>query len=336
MSDWKSLLKADPIDWLLEKNNPSVRYFTLTDILEKPGDDPVVKETKKEIMKIGVVPKVLDRQEYGGYWGNPRDFYIRSKYRGTVWQLIILAEYGVDVRNRRIKKACEFIFKYSQDLMSGGFSYKSSKISTGGCHNGVIPCLTGNMVWSLIRFGYLGDKRIKHGIDFITNYQSFDDGIDKEPKGWPYDKFERCWGKHTCHMGVVKTLKALAEIPANKRSKDVKNKIKKGTEYILKHHVYKRSHDLNLISKPEWIQLGFPLMWKTDILEILEILTKLGCRDRRMQEALDLLISKQDDQGKWKLESTFNGRFQVNIEKKGKPSKWITLNALRILKRFCN
>ena len=334
MSDWKSLLKADPIEWLLEKDNPSVRYFTLTDILGKPGNDPVVKKTKEEIMKIGVVPKILDRQEDGGYWGNPGDFYIRSKYKGTVWQLIILAEYGVDVRDRRIKKACEFIFKCSQDIISGGFSYKSSKIGTGGSHNGVIPCLTGNMVWSLIKFGYLEDKRVKHGIECITNYQRFDDGIYKSPKGWPYDKFERCWGKHTCHMGAVKALKALVEIPASKRSKDIKNTIKKGAEYILKHHIYKRSHNLNLISKPELIQLGFPLIWKTDILEILEILTKLGYRDKRMQEALDLLISKQDDQGKWKLESTFNGRVLVNIEKKGKPSKWVTLNAIKVLKRI--
>jgi len=75
-------------------------------------------------------------------------------------------------------------------------------------------------------------------------------------------------------------------------------------------------------------------MWRIDALEILEILTKLGYRDERMQEAVDLVISKQDNQGRWILESTFNGRFQVNIERKSKPSKWITLNALRVLKRF--
>jgi hypothetical protein len=27
---WKSLLKADATEWLLEENNPSVRYFALT------------------------------------------------------------------------------------------------------------------------------------------------------------------------------------------------------------------------------------------------------------------------------------------------------------------
>jgi hypothetical protein len=75
-------------------------------------------------------------------------------------------------------------------------------------------------------------------------------------------------------------------------------------------------------------------MYQDDALEGLGILTKLGYRDERMREAVDLVISKQDSLGRWKLESTFNGRFQVNIERKGENSKWITLNALKALKRY--
>jgi len=103
---------------------------------------------------------------------------------------------------------------------------------------------------------------------------------------------------------------------------------------MLTHHIHRRSHDLTRVSKPGWLRFGFPLMYQTDVLEILAILTKLGCRDKRMREATDLVISKQDDQGRWKLENTYNGRFQVDIEQKRKPSKWITLNALRVLKRL--
>jgi hypothetical protein len=103
---------------------------------------------------------------------------------------------------------------------------------------------------------------------------------------------------------------------------------------MLRHHIYKRSHDLSRVSKPSWLRFGFPLMYQTDALEILGILTKLGYKDERMQETVDLVISKQDVQGRLKLESTFNGRFQVNIERKGELSKWITLNALKALKRF--
>jgi hypothetical protein len=53
-----------------------------------------------------------------------------------------------------------------------------------------------------------------------------------------------------------------------------------------------------------------------------------------MKDAVDILISKQENDGKWILERTFNGRFLTNIEQKGKPSKWITLNALKVLKRY--
>jgi hypothetical protein len=75
-------------------------------------------------------------------------------------------------------------------------------------------------------------------------------------------------------------------------------------------------------------------MYQTDVLEILGILTSLGCKDERMQEAVDLVLSKQDDKGMWKLENTFNGRFQTSIEQKGDSSKWVTLNALKALKNF--
>lgn len=110
--------------------------------------------------------------------------------------------------------------------------------------------------------------------------------------------------------------------------------IENGVEYLLKHHIHKRSHDLNRVSKPGWLRFGFSLMYQTDVLEILGILTKLGYRDERMQEAIDLVVSKQDEKGRWILESTFNGRFQTNIEQKSKPSKWITLKALKTLKRY--
>jgi hypothetical protein len=333
MSNWRSVLRADPTGWLLEKDNPSVRYFTLTEILDKPESDREVEEAKDEIMKIGVVPEILAKQSDEGYWDAPKKFYT-AKYKGTVWQLIILAELGADGKDERITKACEFILENSQDNESGGFSVAVSARMGGGRHSEVVPCLTGNMVWSLIRFGYLEDPRAERGIDWITTYQRFDDGIEDPPEGWPYDRYEICWGKHTCHMGVVKALKALAEIAPDRRSADVKNTVERGVEYMLAHHIHKRSHDLTRVSKPGWLRFGFPLMYQTDVLEILAILTKLGYRDERMQEAMDLVICKQDNQGRWKLQNTYNGRFQVDIEQKGQPSKWITLNALRVLKRL--
>jgi hypothetical protein len=333
MGDWKSVLKANPVDWLLEKDNPSVRYFALSRILDKPHDSSEVQAAKNEIMVTGVVSKILAKQADEGYWEAPEKFYT-AKYKGTVWQLIILAELGADGQDERVKKACEFILANSQDRKSGGFSAWLSVRVGGGRYSGVLPCLTGNMVWSLIRLGFLGDPRVKRGIEWIAKYQRFDDGEAYPPKIWPYEKATSCFGNHSCHMGVVKALKALAEIPAEKRSAAVVDSIERGVEYMLKHHIYKRSHDLSKVSKPSWLRFGFPLMYQTDVLEILGILARLGCKDPRMQEAVDLVVSKQDEQGRWKLESTFNGRFQTSIEQKGDSSKWVTLNALQVLKKF--
>jgi hypothetical protein len=334
MESWKSYLSADPTEWLLEKNNPSVRFFTLHDLLGKPWTDPEVTEAKQDIMKTGVVPAILAKQKKEGYWEEPERFY-SAKYKGTVWQLMILAELGADKHNDNILKACEFILVSSQDLKSGGFAYSTSMKQGGGRHSEVVPCLTGNLVWSLIRLGYLDDSRVQHGITWITTYQRFDDGIQESLKGWPYDRLKTgCLGKHTCHMGAVKTLKALAEIPEKKRSDAVKQTIEKGVEYLLLHHVFKSSHNLNRVPKPGWLKFGFPLMYQTDALEILGILTQLGYKDERMQEAIDVVISKQDNKGRWMLENTFNGRYHVDIEQKGKPSKWITLHTLRVLKQW--
>jgi hypothetical protein len=296
-------------------------------------DDPEVMDVKEKIMEIGVVPKILAKQDKKGYWEDPRQFY-NAKYKGTVWQLLILAELGADGDDRRVKNACEFIFNNSQDHDSMGFSIEHAVKLGGGRKSMVIPCLTGNMTWSLIRLGYQNDPRVQKAIEYITKYQRFDDGEGKRPTGWPYERFKSCFSKHTCHMGAIKALKALAEIPDDSRSKDVKETIKKGVEYFLIHHIHKRSHDLDKVAKPGWLKFRFPQTYPTDALEILGVLTKLGVKDPRMQEAMDVILSKQDDQGRWILESTFNSKFQVNIEVKGKSSKWITLNALRVIKRF--
>ncbi len=324
--------QADPVDWLLEESNPSVRYLALTNLLGRKETHPEVRRARAEIMSTGVVPRILARQ-VDGAWNGPGRFY-RDKYKGTAWQLITLAEHAADGRNAQIKAAGEYLLRCSQDTESGGFSYDQRKGEAGGLHGEVIPCLTGNMVWSLLRLGFGNDARVRRAIGWITTYQRFDDGAAAKPTGWPYDRYEMCWGKHSCHLGVVKSLKALSAIPARGRNAAIRRVISEGCEYLLAHHVYKRSHDLTRVSKPGWLKLQFPLMYQTDILEVADILLALGIKDRRMDEAIEVIASKQGEGGRWSLENTFNGRFWVSIEKKGMPSKWITYRALRVLKRF--
>jgi len=327
------IIDHETLNWLLEKENPSVRYFTLSRLLRAHEDEKTTLDAKNEIMISGIVPKILKKQNEVGYWGDPKKFYT-DKYRGTVWQLMILAELGADGKNEQIKKACEFILQNSQEIVDHGFSYYRSEKSGGGLASGVIPCLTGNMVWSLIRLGYFQDQRVQAGIDWICKYQRSDDGTDHPPKGYPYDRYEMCWGRHSCHLGVVKCLKALSAIDPDKRNEKVKAKIDELSEYFLVHHIFKRSHDLTKISRKGWLNLGFPLMYQSDILEILGILIDLGFHDPRMQEAIEILHSKQNSNKRWKLENTFNSKMIENIEQKGKNSKWITQKATYILMNF--
>ena len=333
MEHWKSLLRADPTDWLLEPDNPSVRYLTLTRLLGEPESSRPAKAARRAIMSEGAVPFILAKRGEGG-WNPPGRFY-RDKYRGAVWQLIVLAEHFADGSDPRIRAACEEILDQSQEPLQSGFSYDTSKSQGGGLASGVIPCLTGNMVFSLIRLGRLEEERVRKAVDWIARFQRFDDGEGGPPAGAPYDRYEMCWGSHSCHMGVVKSIKALAEIPADQRTPEVAQTIGRGCDYLLAHHIFRRSHDLTKVSKPGWLKLQFPLMYQTDILEVSLLLAALGYRDERMQEAVDRILEKQGPDGRWKLEASFNGRFQVDIETKGQPSKWITFRALDLISQYC-
>ncbi len=323
-------VKDGTVEWLLEGSAPSVRYETLVYLLGRPEDGPDVREAKTDIMRTGMVPEILEKMRTDEYNKTLPRFY-RDKYCGLVWQLIILAELRADGEDEVIKKYCEYILSNSQEE-EGGFSFDASA-KGGGRKGGVIPCLTGNMAFSLIRLGYLHDERVQKAIGWMAKYQRYDDG-DSAPSGSFYERYEMCWGRHSCHMGVVKTLKAFSEIPPEERTPEVKESIEQGVKYLLKHRIYKKSHELTAVSKPGWQRFTFPLMYQTDALEILLILTKLGIRDERMDEAVELVASKQNKTGRWAAASSpLRGKSLVAMDKE-QQDKWITLRALEVLKSY--
>ena len=318
------------INWLLEEENPSVRYFTLTGLLGKKEDDTEVRIAGKAIMETGAVPQLLSLQNDDGSWREPAAFY-DDKYHGTVWTLLLLAELGADPQDERVRKACEFILSHSRHE-DGGFSVKESKVTHTGLSGTVIPCLTGNMAWSLIRLGYADDLRTADAISWIVRNQRADDGMERVPEGDTEKRlFSACFGRHTCHMGAAKALKALAAVPPEMRNPEICRKTDELAEYFLIHHLYKKSHNLNEIARPGWLKLSFPLMYQSDLLELLTTFSELGIKDPRLDDALILLLKKRGPDGKWLLESSVNGKMNVQIEKKGLPSKWITLRAMKVL-----
>jgi hypothetical protein len=331
MSEWKSFLKNNTLEWLLEENNPSVRYFTLIDLLDKNKNSAEVKEAKLKIMTEGSIPIILNKQKPGGYWGEGLSTFYLPKFRATFWTLFTLALLAADGEDKRIRQTCEYVIEHSLHKDCGAFTFPHKD---GREH--ILPCLTGILHFSLIRFGLLDDPRVQRGIDFIVKYQRFDDGDGNEPRGWPYNtgnqKGKSCWGRHTCHDGVIGCLLALSEIPKTRRTKEIEFILKQASEHMLKHHIYKRSHDLGKISIPNWLNLGLP--FNSDFLGVLLLLADLGYKDRRMQDALDLLLSKQNENGRWVMEKNYYRKLHTEIERKGQESKWITLRALTALKYF--
>ena len=101
MHDWKSMLKADATHWLLEEEHPSVRYCTLKDILDKPEHDLEVQEARDAIMHHGIVPDILQAQQKPAYRATYPKFYT-DKYKGLVWQMIVLAEMGAEADRKSV------------------------------------------------------------------------------------------------------------------------------------------------------------------------------------------------------------------------------------------
>jgi len=320
------------LDWLLEEDDPALRLYALTRLCGEAEDSPAAAAARAVLMKSGPAAAILRLQEAGGWWGEAGAFYT-DKYGGAVWQLLILAELGAEGADPRIAAAVEFLLASSQDRESGGFSVEPSA-KGGGRPSYVIPCLTGNMAWAITRLGYGDDPRVAAAVNWICAHQQARDGVEVVPSGSARGTAleASCFGRHSCFMGVVKSLKALAAIGPRKRSKAVKAKIAELAEFMLVHRVHKRSHDLSKVSKPGWLKFGFPLMYQTDALEILCILAELGIRDERASEAADAIEAARGADGRWKLANSYNGKTLIDIEKKGEASKWITARALYALK----
>ena len=325
-----SQLAADVLEWLLEESNPSVRFWALQQLEGKSPSSSEVQEAQASLMGTNPVKAILDAQDSEGYWVDSENMYL-PKYRATTHSLLILAELGAE-KTSAIEKGIEHVLTFQRD--SGHFLPDMPKTIQGrasivkdGC------CFDGNILYYMIHFGYLADSRVQRLIDFMVDYHSMDSA------GWrcraypinPNGVFSK-----NCYMGAVKSLRALARIPDKHRSEEVRRIIDREVENILENRVFKylRAEDGSRKDKAGWKRFGFPLFYQSDALEVLDVLTSLGVRDDRMQEAVDLVEDARGPDGRWALKGSFNGKMWVDIEVKGKPSKWITLRALRTLKRY--
>lgn len=311
MSTWKSLLKDDATEWLLEESNPFIRYFTLRWLLEKTDDDPEILLASQAIARSDAVNKLLRRQRPEGYWGSdPRP------HHGTKdnLQLLMFVGYKGD---ERVKKGLEYRIKGClQDDGSYGIELKGRIVK--------VPCHGADLLQQMIWFGYNDDPRAKKLLNWLLDIQE-EDGV------WP------CVSKlkpFSCLWATADVLRAYRELPPEWISPQVVESRIRAIEQFLNSNLYQYGRTK---PSPRWLEFGFPLRFDSDILEVLELIAPyISPNEERIQEGLNLVLKKQDESGRWPCEKHPKGgqwmdKF-IGLEEIGQPSKWVTLHALRMLK----
>jgi hypothetical protein len=312
---WTDSLRGDPLPWLLEPDpaNPGVRALALRELLDRPQDDPEVRSALAATMATGPVPAILDAQSPDGFWVKAGSGY-SPKYRGTAWQIIFLAQLGADGDDPRVRRGCEYALDHSRAPMPyGGFS-----VSVNASPSGQLHCLGGNLCAALLDLGWLGDPRLDQALDWQARSVT-GEGIAPAQQTDVLPHFYRC---ATSAPGFV--CAANAHQPCAW-----------GIRFLLGRDPAVADYPTWDDRPPSgsWFRFAFPVAYVTDVLQNLEALTALGYGgDPRLRPALDLVLSKQDAEGRWRLEYDYRGKTWADLEEKGQPSKWVTLRALRVLR----
>jgi hypothetical protein len=319
----------DALDWLLEQDdrNPGVRAFALTDLLDRPADDRAVVAARRAVMTGGPVPAILAAQEPEGFWVKAGSGY-SPKYRGTVWQIIFLAELGADPGDEGVQRGCEYLLSHSI-AANGAFSCYQKPVPSGS-----IPCLNGNLLYALQRLGWANDPRVQTALDWLARSITGEDQFQYLKSGTCGPCFACSANEgQPCGWGANKAMRALSAVPSAERARVIERAIQAGAAFLLSRDPAVADYPYTKRVSSTWFKFGFPLTYWSDVLETTAVLVQAGYgEDPRLSNALELILGKQDDQGRWTLENAINGKMWADIEEKRKPSKWVTLRALRALK----
>ena len=313
--------------------------------MDREESEPAVRKTRELIGSKGWAAKILGRQKDGTYWDNPTSCYV-PKFSACSWELLVLADLGVTRKDSRISRAVEHLLDL-HSVDSGGVSLRPRGNPKFEPH----ICATGNMVRALAKFGYAEDDRVLKSLEWLISKQLADGGWNCSPPG-----------KHGSFMSTIQPVWALSEMMSHDARRGWEISAKRGSEFLLKHRVFKSDMDDSVVLL-DFLRLHYPLHYSYDFLHGLRVLTELGIKnDPRMNDAVSLLLEKRQPDGKWLLDGVYRGwrhshamhgeetvsrpeerelitqgwgtEKALQIEEAGKPSKWITLQALLVLKRL--
>jgi hypothetical protein len=333
--DWRSQLKGDALPWLLEASDPGARYLAMRDLLGLPPDDPELITAQKAAHSQGPIAAILDEMHPDGYWSKPGPGY-GPKYFSTVWSIITLAQLGAThTMDIRISRACAYLIGKSL-TPSGQFAYN-------GAPSGTIDCLQGNLCAALMGMGY-DDPSLAAAYEWMARTVTGEGLAPNTDSKAPLRYYAYKCGplfacgpnnKTSCAWGAAKVMLAFSRWPKERRTPLIEHAIQEGVDFLLSTDPARADYPCGNSDKPNrsWWKFGFPVFYITDILQVVEALVTLGCAaDPRLANAMQLIRDKQDSQGCWNMEYNYTGKTWVNFGTKGKPNKWVTLRALKVLK----
>lgn len=308
------------IDWLLDDDEPSIKYRTLTELLDYKPESALAATTRAKIAKSPRVIALFSGQIADGGFG----CHAYDKWMGAHWRLPCLADLALPPRDKRAVKAMNSVF----DWLTSEKHKKYIKNINGLTRR--CAAQEGNALLSACHLGMADDPRAEYIADSIISWH-WPDG------GWNCDKDKDA--HHSSFYETVLTTQGL--IAYHKATGHRKSQIVaiKAGEFLLRHHLFK-SESSGKIIDPNWLKLYYPSYWHYNILQGLTTVMMLGkLKDPRAAEALDILEKQRLPDGAWRASGSHwkspetKGRYRSPIVWwRSEPNKMLTLQSLIILK----
>jgi hypothetical protein len=306
--------KKSVIRWLLD-SDPSIRWQVMRDLIGAPADEVAAERTR--IATEGAGAQLLALQGADGRWGGAA---WNRGWNSTMHVLMLLRDMGLDPASDQAHRAVGLVRE--RVTWQGWEAYDGNPFFAGE----VEPCINGQVGAVGAYFG----QDVRGIVDRLLAEQLPDGGWNCEAaNGSTRSSFNT----------TICVLEALLEHErAVGASPEVSAARLRGQEYLLERRLFHRRSTGEVIERDRkggaaWTRFAFPTWWHYDVLRGLEYLRRAGVvPDARVTEAIDLVASKSDGNGWWLLETRYAGVMPVETDEgEGRPSRWNTLRALRVL-----
>ena len=318
-------IPQNTLNWLLEEENPGVRYLALKDLVEDV-DPAELESARVAAYQSGPIAEILGAMNRHGFWEKQGAGYT-PKYKSGVWSLISLAMLGARVdHDPALAKACKYYIDHAF-CEDGGLTYN-------GKPHGYITCLQGNMCAALTLLG-VQDERLDKAFALMS---ARIDGSAEKYYSYAYAPGFSCSAnnKKECAWGAVKTLWAYSTLPSEKRSAHA-SAIQRGVDFLFSVDPVTADYPTwnGQPTSSNWWRFGFPVFYITDMLQAVDALAGLGFgEDPLLKNAVDRILSMQDEDGRWKLGYNYGAKTWMQAGVLNKPNKWVTYRVLSLLTKL--